>query len=138
MRWHTLRGREKWLDPRAYLVDWDAKSLSKFQWSVKQFLRRHWERHRIYEEMPVVGTRMRLDFYNGTLRVAVECDGEQHNGYNRHFHRGSLSVFQSQMKRDDDKEKWCVLNGITLVRIYPDDVVNLSRAWFKREYDLDI
>lgn len=131
----TLKGRRKSIQMSRYGIDWDKSCLSKFQFAVKQFLRIHWSRQFVYEELPVVGTRMRLDFYNANKRVAIECDGAQHTKYNRHFHRGSLSVYQMQLMRDDLKEKWCELNQITLVRIYPEDVPNLSLRWFTERYD---
>jgi hypothetical protein len=135
MQFVTLKGRKKSVTLLPYAIDWDAPCLSKFQFAVKQFLRPHWCRQFCYEELPVAGTRMRIDFYNAGKRIAIECDGAQHNGYNRHFHRGSLSVYQMQMERDDQKEKWCALNGITLVRIYPEDVKQLSPAWFREHYE---
>ncbi len=139
MKWKTLRGREAWTrHPEQYRIDWDDKSLSKFQFAVKQFLRPYWQNHVLYEELPVAGTRMRLDFYNATKRVAVECDGEQHTKYNKHWHRGSFSTFQKQLMRDDSKEQWCELNGLTLVRITPADVPLLGRAWFKEHYKVDL
>ncbi len=138
MRFKTLKGRDKSVAIHRYVVDWDSTSLSKFQFAVKQFLRQHWANAVVCEELPVAGTRMRLDFYNATKRIAVECDGVQHNGFNKHFHRGSLSVFQQQIGRDNDKQTWCDLNGITLVRIFPTDVEKLSRAWFKDNYEVDL
>lgn len=131
MRYKTLAGRFKTVSEAKYLIDWDDDSLSKFQWKVKHFLHPFWKNYVVCEEFPVAGTRMRIDFYNVTQKVAIECDGEQHNEYNAHFHRGSFSVFQKQVKRDMDKSRWCELNNITLIRIYEEDVPNLSREFFK-------
>lgn len=130
MQFQTLAGRRKTVSVQRYLIDWEDDSLSKFQRRVKEFLHYYWKNHVVCEEFPVVGTRMRLDFYNVTRRIAIECDGEQHNQFNRHFHNGSLSVFQKQLTRDDKKTEWCLLNDITLVRIYEEDVINLSARFF--------
>lgn len=130
MQFFTLTGKRKTKSVQPYLIDWSANSLSKFQRRVKEFLHHFWKNQVVCEEFPVVGTRMRLDFYNVTRRIAVECDGEQHNSYSKHFHRGSLSVFQKQIQRDDKKTEWCEKNDITLIRIYEEDVPNLSRKLF--------
>lgn len=130
MQFETLAGRRKTVSVQRYLIDWNNDSLSKFQRRVKDFLHHYWKNHVVCEEFPVVGTRMRLDFYNVTRRIAIECDGEQHNQYNKHFHGGSLSVFQKQLERDDKKTEWCRINGITLARIYEEDVPNLSVQLF--------
>lgn len=131
MQFETLAGRRKAVSVQRYLIDWGDASLSKFQRKVKQFLHPHWQYQVVCEEFPVAGTRMRLDFYNVTRRIAIECDGEQHNQYNKHFHSGSLSVFQKQIQRDDKKTEWCRINDITLVRIYEEDVRNLSAQFFR-------
>lgn len=130
MKYLTLAGRSKSVSVQPYLIDWEDDSLSKFQRTIKQFLYHYWKHQVVCEEFPVVGTRMRLDFYNVTRHIAIECDGEQHNQYNKHFHRGSFSLFQKQLDRDDKKGQWCLKNEITLVRIYEDDVPNLSRDLF--------
>lgn len=128
----TLAGRRKQL-PRIerYRLDFDKQSLSKFQFSVKQFLRSYWYNHVLYEEFPVVGTRMKLDIYNATRRIAIECDGGQHYKFNPHFHRNNRNVYLRQIMRDEGKESWCELNNITLIRIYESDIPRLSREWFR-------
>lgn len=131
MRFLTLAGRDKSVDIAPYRLDWDKPSLSKFQFKVKQFLREFWFNHVMYEEMKVAGTRMKIDLYNATKRVAIECDGKQHGQYNKHFHNGSASTFFGQIDRDNKKDRWCEMNGITLIRVEEDEVSDLSRAWFK-------
>lgn len=131
MKYRTLAGRWKNVDIQKYRIDWGDDSLSKFQFRVKQFLMHYWKNQVVCEEFPVAGTRMRFDFFNVTKKIAVECDGEQHNQYSKHFHKSSYSLFQKQIERDDDKRDWCELNGVILVRIYQDDVPNLSVSLFR-------
>lgn len=116
-----------------YRLDFDQKSLSNFQFSVKQFLRPYWGNHVLYEEFPVVGTRMKIDIYNATRRIAVECDGNQHRKFNKHFHSNNRNTYLKQIIRDEDKDKWCLMNDITMVRIYEEDVPMLSRQWFREQ-----
>lgn len=66
---------------------------------------------------------MSLDLYNANEKVAVEVQGRQHTSYVKFFHGNRLNYLE-QLKRDDKKLKFCQINGITLVEIYPDDEVN--------------
>lgn len=136
MQYLTLKGRKKAVPAekaQKCRMDWEKKSLSNFQFDVKRFLKPFWHNNVCYEEFPVVGTRMHIDIYNATKKIAIECDGQQHVRYNKHFHRGSASVYFGQVSRDNSKEEWCELNGITLVRVYETDVKNLSREWFREQ-----
>jgi hypothetical protein len=106
-----------------YLIDWDAKSRSKFQAEVKGFLYPYWSQDIVFEEFPIVGTRLTLDFYNANKKVAIEVQGRQHTKYIKFFHQNRMN-FLHQLKRDVNKEKFCSLNNIKLVTIYDSDVVN--------------
>ena len=65
MRFKTLTGAERTVKKaRSYLIDWDGKSRSKIQFQAKQFLKKHWSNHIVFEEFPVAGTKLSLDFYN--------------------------------------------------------------------------
>lgn len=132
----TLAGRKQRVkNIEDYRIDWDDSSLSKAQWKVKQFLREFWERgHVVYEELPVVGTRYRLDFYNATRRIAVEYDGEQHTDFNPHFHLNRIGYLR-QIGRDHKKGQWCEKNGIDLIRIFPADLRELSEEWVALNYE---
>ena len=81
----------KFLDPfgkqrnlknaKKYLIDWNAKSRSKFQNNVKNFLKEYWIHDIVFEEFRIVGTRLSIDFYNANRRVAIEVQGDQHIKY---------------------------------------------------------
>ena len=72
---------------------------------------------------------MTFDFYNPNKNVIVEVQGNQHLKHTPFFHGKSKSNFLSQIKRDNDKQKFCELNDIKLVEIYPED--KLSKELFK-------
>lgn len=121
----TTTGRERKLkNSSKYLVDWDKKCRSKIQKSVKDLLYPHWVADIVFEEMPVLGTRMTLDFYNANKKLAVEVDGNQHYQYNKFFHSNSRQNFLSQLQRDEKKEYFCEINQIRLVRILERDTIN--------------
>lgn len=115
----NLKGAKK------YLVDWDAKSRSKFQNRVKDFLKPYWKNDIVFEEFRIVGSRLSLDFYNANKKIAVEVQGDQHTKYVKHFHKNRLK-YLDQLKRDQKKLDFCEFNGIKLVEIYSTDVINAS------------
>lgn len=130
MRFKTLAGKERFLNIESTRIDWYKPSLSKFQKGVKDFLYPYWKNHIVYEEMPVLGTRLRIDFYNASKRIAVECNGRQHGNYNKFFHQGCRENYRLQIERDLKKYQWCEINGIELIEIEPDD--KLSSELFER------
>jgi len=121
----TTTGREQKLkNSSKYLIDWDKKCRSKIQKRVKDLLYPHWIADVVFEELPVLGTRMTLDFYNANKKLAVEVDGNQHYKYNKFFHSNSRQNFLSQLQRDEKKEYFCEINQIRLVRILERDTLN--------------
>lgn len=109
---------------RSYLIDWSGKSRSKFQMNVKAFLKRYWQTDIVFEEFPIVGTRLTLDFYNANKKIAIEVQGRQHTKFIEFFHQNRMN-FLHQLKRDQSKERFCELNDIKLVTIFENDEIGL-------------
>lgn len=131
MKFKTLTGStRKILALHKYNIDWHAPSRSKFQKSVKDFLHDYWSRHVVFEEFPIAGTRMTLDFYNANEKIAIEVQGGQHTKYIPFFHGGYKNNYLMQLKRDHQKHDFCELNDIKLVEIYEKD--KLSKDFFKK------
>jgi hypothetical protein len=107
------------------IIDWSAPSKSKRQREVKKFLKKYWQSHVVFEEFPVAGTRLSIDFYNANKKIAVEVQGSQHTKYNSFFHGGHKNNYLEQLKRDEMKFKFCELNEIQLIEIYDGDIINL-------------
>tara|TARA_B100000989_G_scaffold102200_1_gene74686 strand:+ start:1777 stop:2187 length:411 start_codon:yes stop_codon:yes gene_type:complete len=127
MRFKTLTGAERTVKKaRSYLIDWDGESRSKIQFQAKQFLKKHWSNHIVFEEFPVAGTKLSLDFYNANKKIAVEVQGKQHTKYVPFFHGSNKINYLNQLKRDRDKLKFCEINNIQLVEIYDGDKLNKS------------
>jgi hypothetical protein len=131
MRFKDLNGRLRFLNIEKYRIKWDEPSLSKFQYQVKQFLKPYWIGTVTYEECPMVGTRLKLDIYNATKRIAIEVNGGQHTKFNSFFHAGSRLNYLKQIRRDSKKYEWAQLNNITLIDIYPDDLP-LTKSFFDK------
>ena len=84
----------------------------------------------MFEEFPVAGTRMTLDFYNANKKIAVEVQGAQHTKHVPFFHGKYKNNYLMQLKRDNLKYDFCELNDIKLVEIYETD--KLSKRFFKK------
>ena len=127
MEFQTIDGKLKRVkNLKKRIINWEASSRSKRQKAVKDFLKDYWFNHVTFEEFPVVGTRLSLDFYNSNKRVAVEVQGSQHTKYNKFFHGGHKSNYLEQLKRDQIKAEFCEVNDIILVEIYDSDIINKS------------
>lgn len=125
MRFNTLTGATRTVKKaKNYLIDWDSPSRSKIQFQTKQFLKKYWSKHIVFEEFPVAGTKLSLDFYNANKKIAVEVQGKQHTKYVPFFHGKNKINYLNQLKRDQDKLKFCEANDIQLVEVYQDDEIN--------------
>jgi len=126
MEFKTIHGRVKRIkNIKKRIIDWNTPSKSKRQREVKKFLKKYWQSHVVFEEFPVAGTRLSIDFYNANKKIAVEVQGSQHTKYNSFFHGGHKNNYLEQLKRDEMKFKFCELNEIQLIEIYDGDIINL-------------
>jgi hypothetical protein len=127
MIFKTLVGSTKRVKkPKNYMVKWEKPSRSKMQFGVKEFVKNYWFNDVVFEEFPIVGTRMSLDLYNANKNIAIEVQGAQHLKYTPFFHGKSKTTFLSQIRRDNDKQEFCKLNNIKLVEIYPEDKLSVD------------
>lgn len=131
MKFIGLNGKVKSLKkPEKFLIDWRGKSRSIFQKDVKDFLKDYWKYDFVYEEFPIVGTKLSLDFYNSSKKIAVEVQGIQHIRYSPFMHGGSKVNFLNQISRDGKKLEFCEKNDIVLVEIFPND--KLGKEVFRK------
>lgn len=133
MKLLNLKGREIGMNVTPYRIDWDGKSLSQAQFRTKQFLKKYWAGHIVYEEFPVFGTRLKVDILNMTLRLAIEVHGPQHEQFH-YFHNNSRFSFLKGMKNDGQKEKWLELNKFRLWIIYDHETKTLSEEFFNEKF----
>lgn len=59
---------------------------------------------------------LELDCFNKDYKIAIEFDGIQHSKFEPFFH-ATEDDFKKQQERDNDKNKLCKDNNITLIRI---------------------
>lgn len=137
MKFKTLTGKLKDIPVHKHLIDWSGDSLSHFQEDVKDFMYPYWKHDVVCEELPVAGTKMRLDIINLTRRIIIEVNGIAHLDPQSHFHNGSRINWLNQVKRDMAKHRWAEINGYKLVEIEPEDMP-LTKSFFKERYDIDL
>ena len=131
MKFKTLQGSFKRIPKvKKYIIEWNEESRSKLQFSVKKFLEKYWKNHVVFEEFPVAGTKLTIDFYNATKKIAIEVQGQQHRKYVPFFHGGYKNNYINQLRRDKKKSDYCAINNIDLVEIYETD--ELNKTLFKK------
>lgn len=116
-----------------YRINWDRK-VSGPQKKVKDFLRKYWSTHSVLEELPIPGSKLRVDIINVTDMVAIEVSPRQHFSYNAFLHKGHQTVFLKNVKSDCNKKQWCIDNGFTYIEITDDDLDKLSEELFKEKF----
>ncbi len=136
MKLLNLYGKTVSKNVSKYLIDWDKPSRSKIQFNTKQFLKKYWKNHIVYEEFPVYGSLLKVYLIKATHRIAVEVHGPQHSAFNKFFHGESRLNYLKSIKRDVAKENWLTLNKFILVEVYHDQVDELSEKFFKEKYNI--
>ena len=138
MRLYNIHGRLVKKNVSKYLINWDKPCRSKFQFSVKQFLKAYWRYQICYEEFPVYGTRMKVDIINATKKIAVEVNGDQHSKFTPFFHGNSRTKYLESIKRDWKKTEWLDKNDFKLIEIETKDLKLLSPEYIEKKCSVAI
>tara|TARA_Y100001973_G_C5144832_1_gene304865 strand:- start:525 stop:941 length:417 start_codon:yes stop_codon:yes gene_type:complete len=136
MRLYNIYGKLSNKSVGRYRIDWDGKSRSKAQFKVKQFLKKYWSTHVVFEEFPVYGSKMHVDILNATLKVAIEVNGAQHDKFVPFFHKNSRSNYLRSIKRDHKKYNWLEKNEFKVVEILDTEADKLSKSFFEDKFDV--
>ncbi len=118
MKFKTLNGREVVCEvsQQRYPQKSSESCRSQGQYHLGQQLRNLYKSAAILEEFQIPGSKLSLDFYVPSFRVAFEFQGEQHDQFNAFFHKDK-NDFVKQSQRDQNKKDWCRLNSIKLIEI---------------------
>jgi hypothetical protein len=109
--WETWDTREsKWP------IKTEAACRSKIQHKVGTLIKKKYPLDPILEDITLPRSRLSLDFFLPQRKIAIEVQGKQHKEYIPFFHK-TKSSFDNQLKRDEEKEMFCQLNGIELIYI---------------------
>ena len=133
MRLLNINGKLVNKNVRKNLIDWNGKSRSNLQFNFKQFFYPYWKNHIVYEEFPVYGTMLKVDFLNATKRIAVEIQGDQHESFNKFFHENSRLKYLQSIKRDVQKSKWLEINNFKFLELYENDLKNISPQYIEEK-----
>lgn len=93
--------------------------MSKLAEEVYEHLKELYPFEKIVKEHYVYfkNTRLFFDFYIKFLGILIECQGQQHFRYVKHFHADN-KAFYAQKRRDNLKVEYCDSNNLTLVYFY--------------------
>ena len=125
------------INPQKYKIDWDGKSRSKFQSNVKKWFQQFWKMDICVEEMPMPGTRCKLDFANLSKKIIVEVNGAQHSEFSPFFHGKNRWNFHDQIVRDSAKREWAEANGFQLIEIELEDLP-LTSNFIKSKFRIEL
>jgi hypothetical protein len=137
MKLYNIHGNLVSKNVNKYAIDWNGPSKSKLQFQVKQFLKPYWFPYIVFEEFPVYGSLLKVDFINASLKIAVEVHGPQH-GELHFFHDEKPANFLMSIKRDTDKIEWLTRNEFTICEISHEEVPTLSKEFFKEKFQIDL
>jgi len=136
MRLFNINGKLANKNVNKYKINWNAKSRSKMQFAVKKFFYPYWKKNICYEEFPVFGTRMKVDIVNATKKIAIEVQGDQHDGFNKFFHNNSRLKYLQSIKRDYEKYAWLKMNSFEVLEIKKEDIENLSKEYIFHTFNI--
>jgi len=125
MKVQDFEGRQHNWPPSACLPkENDTRPRSEPHLRARTLLRSLYPCDRVYEEVPLPGTRLFADFFIPSRRMIVEVQGEQHFEYTPFFHGTKLAFHESQ-QRDAQKKEWCELNNLHLVQLPHDEELEI-------------
>lgn len=118
-------------------IDWDKK-VSIPQLVVKQFLFQFWKNDQVAEEFFIPGSKLRLDLFNFTKKIAIEVSPDSyHLGYNNWLHKSRIN-YADKVKKDEEKRIWCETNKIELIELHNEDIKALSKEYILKEYGISL
>ena len=133
MRLLNIHGNLIHKNVKKNIIKWQDKSRSKLQFDFKQFFYPYWKNQIVYEEFPVYGTLLKVDFLNATKKIAVEIQGNQHESFNKFFHDNSRLKYLQSIKRDVQKSKWLEMNNFKFLELYENDLKILSPQYIEEK-----
>jgi hypothetical protein len=94
-------------------------------------------KYKIDEQYAVryMGQQLFFDFWIPSLRILIECQGEQHNKYVEHFH-GNRAEYKESKLRDQLKKEWATKNNIPILEILYKDKDMTTAELFDRIYEV--
>lgn len=118
-----------------YRIDWDKK-VSGPQKKTKDFLRPYWETDVVLEEFMIPGSRLRIDLFNITQKIAIEVSPDStHKNFNKFMHRtrgGYLETFKKDLK----KQEWIENSGYKYIALTDIELKQLNKKFIEEEFNI--
>ena len=121
MRFNSLDGKIRSVDLNKINACRNVRA-SKIQNNVYNILEGIYGSHAILQDFIIPGTKLSVDFFIPSFSLVIEVDGNQHDKFNSFFHNSRKDLIKQQ-GRDDNKEKWCQINNLIIVRVKEKDKV---------------
>ncbi len=120
-----------------YLLDWNAPQIgSKPQKQVEEFLKLYWLNDYVLKEFRIPGSKLRIDLFNTSKKIAIEISPSSSHSYNPFFHKGNKLNFLASFKRDEKKRNWIEKNNYQYVELNDECLNNLSTALFLEKFNI--
>lgn len=100
---------------------------SKGELKIKQLLNNlniQFQTEYIFQDLP----QRRFDFYLPQLNICIEYDGKQHYDYVNTWHK-TIENFNQSIERDKEKNQYCLIHNIPLIRISYTDYDELNENY---------
>ncbi len=93
--------------------------------NVYNIVKEVWPEEKIIQEQTIKinGKNLFLDIYLPRLKIAFECNGEQHYNFNKFFH-SDIMAFKQQKQNDELKKLFCKESSINLIEIKYNDKID--------------
>lgn len=95
----------------------DTRPRSSYHLKCRELLQGIFPLDFIYEEVPILGEKLFIDFLIPVRKIAIETNGQQHFEFNAFFHKGSRANFTRSQKNDARKREWAQLNNFKLIEL---------------------
>ncbi len=100
---------------------------SKGELKIKQLLNNlniQFQTEYTFQDLP----QRRFDFYLPQLNICIEYDGKQHYDYVNTWHK-TIENFNQSIERDKEKNQYCLIHNIPLIRISYTDYDKLNEDY---------
>lgn len=120
-----------------YKLDFNKIEGSKPEIAIKKFLKPYWSNDLVLEEFIIPGSRLRVDIININKKIALEVSPSGTHSFSKFFHK-NLVVFGQRLKKEIDKENWCIKNGFIYVELGDEELKNVTKIMFKEKFSINL
>lgn len=98
---------------------------SEGQRRIYEFVKQLYPQYKIIWEQSIDSLGLRFDIFVREIGLALEVDGIQHDKFNPFFHK-TVADLKRGYRNDKDKDYFCEVNGIKLIRLKYKEALKIS------------